>query len=315
MVWRKLLIRATLSLVTLILIAVLVFGATNVLPGDAARAILGRSATPEAVALLQAKLGLDRPLTVQFTTWFVKLAHGDLGQSLVTNGPVAALIGPRLINTLILLAATSLIALPLSLAVGTLMAVAHGRRFDTILNSLLIGIAGIPEFVIGIVLVLLLSTQLFHLLPPTAMMPPGQTAWENPVVLVLPVMTLTVAVLPYLGRLVRASLLDALASEYVVMARLKGLPPKVVLLRHAMRNSLIPSIQASALTLAYILGGAVVVEFIFQYPGLGSALQSAVASRDIYVIQSIALIFSCGYILFNMVADIATILLTPRLRS
>jgi peptide/nickel transport system permease protein len=187
--------------------------------------------------------------------------------------------------------------------------------FDNMTNGFLIGTAGIPEFVIGIMLVLLLSTQLLHLLPSTALVPPGQTVSENPRVLVLPVLTLTFAVMPYLARLIRASLMDALASEYVVTAKLKGLPPRVVILRHALRNSLVPSIQASALTLAYILGGAVVVEFIFQYPGLGSALQSAVAQRDIFVIQAIVLIFAVGYIAFNMAADMLTILTTPRLRD
>jgi len=315
MLLRKLGIRIIFGFFTLFLISVLVFVATNILPGDAARSILGRAATDEAVAALQAKLGLDQPLFAQFSGWITGLIQGNFGQSLITNGPVWDFINTRLVNSLTLLVASAVIAIPLSFLIGTLMAIRSGRAFDTLMNGFLLTLAGIPEFVIGIVLVLLLSTQVFHLLPPTALVPPGEMAWQNPSVLILPVLTLSCAVLPYLGRLVRAALMDALVSEYVVMARLKGLSPRVVLLRHAMRNSLIASIQASGLTLAYILGGAVIVEFIFQYPGLGSALQSAVASRDIYVIQSIVLIFSTGYIIFNMAADILTILLTPRLRG
>lgn len=307
--------RSALGVLTLLLISLIVFFATNVLPGDAARAILGRSATPEAVAMLKAQLGMDRPLVVQYLSWIGGLLHLDMGMSLISRGPVWDIVQPRLMNTLLLLAATSLVALPISFIIGIAMAIKPGGGFDTMTNGFLIGTAGIPEFVVAIILVLLLSTQVLHLLPSTALVPPGQSVLGNPQVLVLPAMTLTLAVLPYLGRLIRASLMDALASEYVVTARLKGLPPRVVLLRHALRNSLVPSIQASALTLAYILGGAVVVEFIFQYPGLGSALQSAVAQRDIFVIQAIVLIFAFGYIVFNMLADILTILMTPRLRG
>ncbi|MDG3579026.1 ABC transporter permease [Rhizobium sp. YJ-22] len=313
--WRHLLERSIYGLLTLVLISALIFVATNVLPGDAARAILGRSATPEAVAALQAQLGLDRPLVAQYAGWVADILHGNLGNSVVTKGPVWDLVGPRLTNSLVLLASTSLIALPLSFAVGILMAVRQGKWFDNTANGFLIGTAGIPEFVLAIVLILLLSTQVLQLLPPTAVLRPGQTVLQNPQVLVLPVMTLTLAIMPYLSRLIRASLIDALASEYVVTARLKGLPPRLILLRHALRNSLVPSIQGAALSLAYILGGAVVVEYIFQYPGLGSALQSAVSQRDLYVIQAIVLIFAFGYIVFNMIADMLTILMTPRLRS
>ena len=315
MLWRALTRRSALGLFTLFLISLIVFFATNVLPGDAARAILGRSATPEAVAALKAELGLDRPLVTQYLGWIAGLFHLDMGMSVISRGPVWDIVAPRLFNTLLLLVTTSVIALPISFAVGTVMAIKPGKWFDNFMNGFLLGTAGIPEFVIAIVLVLVLSTQFLHLLPSTALVPAGQTVLQNPQVLVLPVLTLTFAVMPYLGRLIRASLMDALASEYVVIARLKGLPPRVVLLRHALRNSLVPSIQASALTLAYILGGAVVVEFIFQYPGLGSALQSAVASRDIFVIQAIVLIFALGYIVFNMAADILTIVMTPRLRT
>ncbi|MBN9256052.1 MULTISPECIES: ABC transporter permease [unclassified Mesorhizobium] len=315
MLWRHVIRRSALGVFTLFLISLIIFFATNVLPGDAARAILGRSATPEAVAMLKSQLGMDRPLSVQYLAWMGGILHLDMGMSFISRGPVWDIVAPRLMNTLLLLAATSLVALPVSFVIGTVMAIKPGRLFDNAMNGFLIGTAGIPEFVIAIILVLLLSTQVFHLLPSTALVPPGQSVLENPQVLVLPVLTLTFAVMPYLGRLIRASLMDALASEYVVTARLKGLSPRVVLLRHAMRNSLVPSIQAAALTLAYILGGAVVVEFIFQYPGLGSALQSAVAQRDVFVIQAIVLIFAFGYIAFNMVADILTILMTPRLRS
>lgn len=315
MLIRLLLKRSAMGLVTLFMISILIFAATNVLPGDAARAILGQSVTEEALAALRAQLGLDRPLPVQYLAWIGGLLQGDLGTSLMSKGPVAAIVLPHLQNTLVLLAAAATLAIPLSILTGAFMAMMRDRASDGLLNMVLIVIAGVPEFVTAILLVLLLSTQVFHLLPPTALVPTGASILDVPAVLVLPVLTLTLAVIPYLGRLVRASLLDALASEYVVMARLKGLSPRQVLFRHALRNSLVPTIQASALTLAYILGGSVVVEYMFQYPGLGSALQTAVATRDILTIQAIVLIFASGYIAFNILADTLTILMTPRLRT
>lgn len=315
MLIRLLLKRSAMGLVTLFMISILIFAATNVLPGDAARAILGQSVTEEAVAALRAQLGLDRPLPQQYLAWIGGLLRGDWGTSLMSKGPVAAIVLPHLKNTLVLLVAAASVAIPLSILTGAFMAMMRGRAADGFLNTVLIVIAGVPEFVTAILLVLLLSTRVFQLLPPTALVPTGASILDVPSVLVLPVMTLTLAVIPYLGRLVRASLLDAMASEYVVMARLKGLSPRTVLFRHALRNSLVPTIQASALTLAYILGGSVVVEYMFQYPGLGTALQTAVATRDILTIQAIVLIFASGYIAFNILADTLTILMTPRLRT
>lgn len=315
MLWRTIGLRLLLGGATVLAVTVLIFAATNVLPGDAARAILGRAATPEAVAKLQAEMGLDRPLVVQYLSWLGGMAHLDMGRSLVTRGPVVDLIAPRFGNSLILLCLTSAIVLPLSLATGIAMALTKGRGFDNVVNTVLIALAGIPEFIVGIVLIVLLSTQVLSVLPPTSMVPSGQTVLGNPQVLVLPVMTLALAILPYLSRLVRSALIDALASEYVVTARLKGLPERQVIVRHALRNSLLPAIQASALSLGYILGGAVVVEFIFQYPGMGTALRDAVGSRDLLVIQAVVLIFACGYVLFNLAADVLSIIVTPRLRG
>ena len=162
---------------------------------------------------------------------------------------------------------------------------------------------------------MLFSTQVFQILPPTSMVPAGSSLWQNPQVLVLPVMTLVMAILPYLSRLVRSALIDAMASEYVVIARLKGVKERDVIIRHALRNSLLPAIQGTALSLGYILGGAVVVEFIFQYPGMGTALRDAVGSRDLLVIQAVVLVFATGYVLFNLAADILSIIVTPRLRD
>lgn len=315
MLARQISFRCLAGVGTVFLVSILVFFATNVLPGDAARAILGRSATPEAVAALRAQMGLDHPLLTQYSSWLWGILHGDLGTSLVSKMPVWDSIVGRLQNSLLLLAITSLVAVCLSFLIGIVMAIRPGASFDNIAGSTLIVAAGVPEFIFAIVLVVLFSTHLLHLLPPTALIPAGDTLGQHLYVLILPIMTLTLAILPYLSRLVRNSLIDALASEYVVTARLKGLPPRVVLLRHALLNSLIPFIQGIASTLAYILGGAVVIEVIFQYPGLGFGLQQAVGQRDVPTVQAIVLIFATGYVVFNIVADVMTIVVTPRLRT
>lgn len=315
MLWKTILSRSLLGLVTLLAVSVVIFAATNIIPGDAARAILGRAATDEAVAKLQAEMGLDRPLVMQFVSWLAGFVQLDFGTSLLTRGPVWDIIQPRLVNSLILLVVTSCIAIPLSLVLGVLMALKAGRAFDAIANAIIIMLAGIPEFVVGILLILVFSTHLLPILPPTSMLPVGKSLGDDPAILVLPVATLVAAILPYLARLVRGTLLDALSSEYVVTARLKGVRERDVIIRHALRNSLVPAIQASALSLGYILGGAVVVEFVFQYPGLGTALRDAISSRDLFVIQGVVLILAAGYVVFNLVADVLTILVTPRLRG
>lgn len=315
MLLRTISLRLFLGAATVMAVTLVIFAATNIIPGDAARAILGRAATPEAVAKLQAEMGLDRPLVAQYVSWLTGLLHLDLGQSLVTRGPVLDLIAPRFNNSILLLCVTAVIAIPLSVATGVLMALTAGRAFDNVINTTLIALAGVPEFIVGIVLIVLFSTQVFSILPPTSMVPSGTTVLDNPQVLVLPVTTLVLAILPYLSRLVRSALIDTLASEYVVIARLKGIPERQVIIRHALRNSLLPAIQATALSLGYILGGAVVVEFIFQYPGMGTALRDAVGSRDLLVIQAVVLVFASGYVLFNLAADVLSIIVTPRLRT
>lgn len=315
MLFRTIALRLMLGVATIIAVTIVIFAATNIIPGDAARAILGRAATPEAVAKLQAEMGLDRSFVVQYLSWLAGIFQFDLGQSLITRGPVLDLIAPRFTNTIVLLVVTACIAVPLSLAVGCLMALSKGRAFDNLANTALIVMAGVPEFIVGILLIVLFSTQVFQILPPTSMVQAGSSLWQQPKVLVLPVMTLVMAILPYLSRLVRSALIDAMASEYVVIARLKGLRERDVIIRHALRNSLLPAIQGTALSLGYILGGAVVVEFIFQYPGMGTALRDAVGSRDLLVVQAVVLVFATGYVLFNLCADILSIIVTPRLRD
>lgn len=299
--------RLALALGSVWLISVLVFVATQAL-GDPARAVLGRSATPERIAVLRQQLHLDRPLIEQYLSWLGGVLKGELGISIAGGHPVSELIGPRLANsgTLVLLAAA--VTIPLSVLLAVLAARSKDRAVDHGIQVVTLAIAALPEFVVGLLLVALLSTTVLHVLPAvsTATGPEG---------LVLPVATLTLAVAPYVTRILRASLLEVLESDYVEMARLKGLPERLAIGRHALRNALVPGIQVIGLQLAWLAGGVVIVEYLFQYPGIGVMLVDAVNNRDLPVIQNLALIIASVYVVINLVADVLTILVSPRLRT
>ena len=205
--------------------------------------------------------------------------------------------------------------MPLSIALGVLMAVRRDKPTDHVLSITTLALAALPEFVIGIALVLLFATNASHVLPAVSIIPPGEHAWNVPKVVILPAATLIIAVTPYISRIMRASMVEVLESEYVTMARLKGLPNRTVIWRHAVPNAIVPALQVSALQLAYMAGGIVVVEFVFSYPGVGTALVDAVGNRDVPVVQALSLIIAAVYVLVNLGADVMTVLVTPRLRT
>lgn len=306
--------RLGLGAAVLLVTSMFVFAATQALPGDAARAILGRQAAPDQIAAVQAQLGLDRPVVDQYTDWLTGVLGGDLGTSLAAHVPVSELLGPRLANSLALVLFTSLIAIPLGLVLGMLSAYKRDGVLDKGLLLVSFGLTALPEFVVGLLLLMLLSTTFFKVFPAVAIIPPGETAFGYPGRLVLLVLTLVAVVTPYLYRLVRGSMIDVLESEYVRTAWLKGMPARRVLLFHALPNALSAVIQASAVIMAYLLGGIVVVEYLFQFPGLGEALVNAVSARDVPVIQATVLLFAAGVVLFNLVADILSVYVNPHLR-
>jgi peptide/nickel transport system permease protein len=307
--------RVALSLLILVGVSILVFAATQALPGDPAQQILGHAAAPEQLAALRQELGLDRPLVSQYGHWIYGVLQGDLGDSLATKQSVTSLISDRAVNSLALVLLSAGIAIPLSLLIGTAGAIRRDRPFDHATQLGLIVLTALPEFVIGLALLVLLATSVWTILPAVALIPPGESPFAHPRELVLPVLTLVLAVVPYLARLQRGALVDVLESEYVQMARLKGLPERLVIRRHALRNSLVPVIQGSALTLIYLTGGIVTIEYLFAYPGLGSALAAAVQSRDLPVVQAIVLLFAAAYVVFNLAADLLTVYVSPRLRT
>jgi len=294
--------------------SLLVFAATNLLPGDAASAVLGRNASPEALAALRAELELERPLHEQYLDWVTDLAQGDLGRSLTNKQPVTALIGYRVVNTLALAVTAALLLLPLSLVLGTWAGIRAGRRADQAISGLTLAFIALPEFVIASILVLVLSVGL-DLLPPLSLVRPGENPFSHPTVLVLPVLTLVLVGVAWMVRYVRAGVASAVTSEYVEMARLNGLPEWRVVLRHVLPNALAPSVQAFALTLLWLLGGVVIVETMFAYPGIGAGLVQAIASRDLPTIQSTAMLIAAVYVGITIAADVLVVLLIPKVRT
>ncbi|MGY4720391.1 ABC transporter permease [Naumannella huperziae] len=308
--------RIGLAILTLFVVSVLIFFATVAL-GDPVRAILGRDYvnSPERVATLRAELGLDRPPVQRYLDWLGGLFTGDLGTSLANRTPVADLIAQPVINSAVLVLIATLVIIPLSFGLALWSASARGKRADHIIQTVLLALAGLPEFVIGIVLVAVFSTTVFFVLPAVTISPGGDAPWLQPASMVLPVLTLVLTVAPYVSRIVRATLVEVLDSDYVALARLKGVPESVVVRRHALRNALVPGVQVTALQLAWLAGGIVIVEYLFSYPGIGAQLVSAVNNNDVPVVLALAMIIAAVYVVVNLIADIASILLTPRART
>ena len=308
--------RFLLGLLTLFLVSVIVFGATQALPSDPARAILGRTATPDSLKALRTQLHLDRSPVGQYTHWLGGVFRGNLGNSLAARGePVTKVLGKRLENSAFLVLLAAAVSIPLSILLGVLAARRRDGPLDHVLSLVLLGLAALPEFVVAIALVVLFGTTVFHWFPAVSLLPPEGAPWQHLKELVLPTVTLVLAVSPYIARIMRASMVEVLESDYVEMSRLKGMPERYVLWRHAVPNAVAPAIQVIALNLAYLAGGIVIVEFVFAYPGIGSALVDAVANRDLPIVQALAVLIAAVYVFCNLLADISTILVSPRLRT
>lgn len=307
--------RLLLGVATMFATSILIFAATQALPGDAARSILGKDATPASLTELRTQLGLDKPVVEQYTDWIGGVATGDLGTSLASGEPVSRLVGSSIGNSLVLMLLAGVISVPLAMFLGVASAQHRDSAFDHVLSIGLLGLAALPEFVVAIALVVVLATTVLHIFPAVSAIPPGDAPWAHPDQLVLPVATLVVAVTPYVARMMRASMVEVLESEYVAMARLKGASDRRVLWRHAVPNAIAPALQVTVFYLAYLAGGIVVVEFVFNYPGIGAAFLDAVQNRDIPVVQALALLLAALYVCLNLVGDIGTILVSPRLKS
>jgi peptide/nickel transport system permease protein len=306
--------RLAIGVATLFLVSVVVFLATEVLPGNAAYAILGHNATPARVRALEITLHLNRGLFDQYWVWISGLFTGKPGQSLANGLPVWGYLEPRIINSAVLVFVTGAIGALAGVALGAVAALRKDGWFDHVTSAVVLAVTSLPEFVVAITLIILLSTVVWHVLPAVSLLAPGSYAWNQPELLVLPAATLVIVIVPYILRMMRASMVEALESDYVEMARLKGVPEWRVVLRHALPNAIAPTIQVIGLNFLYLAGGVVVIEYVFNFPGIGQALVTAVNDRDIPVIQFIVLVLAAFYVVMNIVTDVIALLASPRRR-
>ncbi|MDJ0822677.1 MAG: ABC transporter permease [Paracoccaceae bacterium] len=318
--------RLALGLLTLFIVSIVIFTAVNLLPGDFAEAILGQGATPEAVESIRRDLRLDQPPITRYLEWLGGAVRGDLGNSFAqanfasfvgddsgTRTTVAQQIAPRFANTMFLAGVTAAIAVPLSVGLGVLAALYRETVFDRFTNIFTLSSISSPEFFLAYVLILFLAV-LNPLLPSLSNIYEGMGFGERLQKTLLPALTLTLVVMAHMMRMTRAAIINLLASPYIEMARLKGMSPMRVIVRHALPNALAPIINVIALNLAYLITGVVVVEVVFVYPGIGQLFVDSVKIRDIPVVQACCLIFASAYILLNLTADILSIVSNPRLR-
>ena len=316
--------RLGLGLVTLFVVSIVIFVAVNSLPGDFAEAILGQGATPESVAQIRSDLGLDQPLVARYFDWLKGMLTFDLGTSFAQLNfannmggsgtvTVAEQIAPRLSNTMFLATVTACIAVPIAVMLGIVAALYRNTAFDKAANIFTLSSISSPEFFMAYVLILFLAV-LNPIFPSLSNIFDGMPFSERLEKSMLPALTLTLVVTAHMMRMTRAAIINLLASPYIEMARLKGLSPMRVIVKHALPNALAPIINVIALNLAYLITGVVVVEVVFVYPGIGQLFVDSVKIRDIPVVQACCLIFAAAYILLNLTADILSIISNPRLR-
>jgi peptide/nickel transport system permease protein len=307
--------RLAVSVIILFAVSLIIFFATLLLPGDPAQAILGQQATPERIAALHQQMHLDDPAWQRYLDWLGGLLTGDMGTSVASGVPVSTLLGERVGSTVFLMLIAAVISVPAGILLGVWSALRRGRATDTAITGISLVLAALPEFVIGIALVALFSTSVFTILPAVTMSPPGSKVWDFPSQMILPTAVLVLVVTPYIARMMRQTMLEVLDSGYVEMARLKGVPERQVILRHALPHAIGPVAQVVAIQLAWMAGGVVVVEALFRYPGLGQALIDAVNFRDVQVVQAVVMIVAVIYVVVNLLADIVGILANPKLRT
>jgi len=310
---RFLLKRLGLALITLFLLSVLVFIGAQLLPGNVARRILGPFADQAAVDNLNHQLGTDRPILTQYWSWFTGLLHGDLGNSLAYRAPVSQLLGDALVHSLKLAAVAFVIVVPLAVIGGVVAALRRDTAIDRVITLGGLSLTVVPEFVTGIVLILVFGLWL-GLLPVSANAPPGSDALTQLKYLLLPAFTLVLLLFGYIARITRAGTIESLDSDYARTAFLKGLPRRTVVRRHVLRNSLMPTIAVIATQTGYLIGGLVVIETLFNYPGMGRLIFTAAHQKDFPLLEASVLVVGIGFLAATLIADVAYSLLNPRIR-
>jgi peptide/nickel transport system permease protein len=310
---RYILKRIGLALVTLVLLSMIVFAVSTILPGNVGRAVLGPFATQESVDALNEQLGTNRPILTQYWEWASGILQGDLGTSLTKQVPAWDVLGPALVNSFKLALVAFLICVPLSILAGIVAALRYGKATDKGITTLGLSFSAMPEFVSGIFLILVFAVWLGWL-PVTAQAEPGASLGTQVEYLLLPAFTLTLVLLGYIARITRASMIEALESDYARTARLKGLPSSVVIRRHLLRNALLPTIAVVAVQVGYLVGGLVIVEVLFNYQGIGSLTYEAARQKDMPLLTAGVLVVGIVYLVVTLVADLLYALLNPRIR-
>ena len=305
--------RVGLALLTLFLLSIIIFFAGEVLPGNPGRAILGPFAAESAVKALDQQLGVNRPILTQYWTWLTGILHGDLGTSYQFRAPVSTFLWPALGRSLKLAAFAFVIVVPVSIVGGVLAALYRGRLVDRSISVAGLSLSTVPEFVSGIVLIVVFAIGL-KWLPVSANAPADSSPLTQLRYLILPAIALVLILFGYIARMARAGTIEALDSDYVRTATLQGLPRPVVIRRHVLRNSLLPTITVIATQTGYLIGGLVVVETLFNYPGLGRLIFTAVTDKDFPMLEAGVLVIGVVYLLATLVADILYTVLNPRIR-
>ena len=312
--FRLIIRRLALGLLTLVLVSGIVFVAVEALPGDACTAYLGRMAQGKRLENCRRDFGLERPALTRYVEWTAAAVQGDLGISLKRNKPISGIIGPRLRNTLVLGLAATMIGVPIAVLLGIIAGLWRDRPVDLWVSTTAILAMTIPEFVSATMLILIFSIWLGWL-PGIVTTPPNAPLFEFLSDIILPIVTLALVMTAHILRMVRTSVIAVMASDYIQMARLKGVPYWRMVFRHVLPNALLPTINLVALTIAWLLGGVVVIEVVFNYPGLGRLTINAIADRDLAMVQAIALILATIYVGLNLFADLLTLVVNPRLRT
>lgn len=306
--------RFILLAITLLLTSIVVFGLTQLLPGDVARLILGRDARPEAVENLREDLGLNDPVPTQYVNWLSGFIRGDWGTSFTSGrAPIRSLVMDRLGNSLRLAGLTLLISVPLSILLGVLAGLNENRWVDSLISMLTLSVVGLPEFVTGLVLINVLALG-FGWFPASSTLTPNMTFGDWLRQLTLPAVAATFVLMAYIVRMTRAGVIDEMKKPYVRTVILKGLPQRQVIFKHVLRNALLPTITVIALSFGWLIGGLIVIENVFSYPGLGRLMTSAVERKDIPLMQAVVMVIIISFALANLAADLIYALLNPRIR-
>ncbi|MFL9472541.1 ABC transporter permease [Acinetobacter baumannii] len=307
--------RLVSGILVVFVISLIVFIATQALPSDPARVILGPEAPEATVQILREQLGLNDPILLQYWHWLSQLLQGNFGRSIDSNVPVLEIIHNYFGNTVALTSLVIVVTVPISVVLGVWLSLHRDSKLDRIIVSSSIVFKAVPGFVIAIWLMMFFSTSVLHILPAASLLIPNESPYSQLEFLILPILTLALSLIPYLMRLVRGSMIDALESEYVTSARLRGIPERRIIWKHVLPNALVPVVQGTALTIRVLLSGALIIEVVFSYPGIGNALNAAIEMRDIPTIQAIVLLLTICVVVVNLVADLITTLLTPKIRT